>query len=251
MSRFNPGDESVVFERDDIESAARELGIALPKNLGDVVYSFRYRNALPEPIRTTAPPGRAWVIAKKGRSTYAFELRADVRILPDPMLAQTRLPDATPGLVARYTLDDEQALLARLRYNRLVDVFTGVTCYSLQNHLRSTAPGIGQVETDELYVGVDARGAHYVFPAQAKGGRDQLGVVQVEQDVALCAAKFPALACRPIAAQFMNGDVIALFELRIDEAGDVRKVAERHYRLVPPSELTDDELRAYAGRPPV
>lgn len=166
------------------------------------------------------------------------------------MLAQTRIPDATPGLVARYTLDDEQALLARLRYNRLVDVFTGVTCYSLQNHLRSTAPGIGQVETDELYVGVDARGAHFVFPVQAKGGRDRLGVVQVEQDVALCAAKFPALACRPIAAQFMDGDVIALFELRLDDAGDVRKVAERQYRLVPPSDLTDDELRAYAARPP-
>ncbi len=36
--------------------------------------------------------------------------------------------------------------------------FTGITCYSLQNHLRTSVPDIGQVETDELYVGVDKKG---------------------------------------------------------------------------------------------
>jgi hypothetical protein len=42
-----------------------------------------------------------------------------------------------------------------LRYNRLIDVFIGVTCYSLQNHLRTTEPRIGQFETDEIYVNTD------------------------------------------------------------------------------------------------
>jgi hypothetical protein len=45
-----------------------------------------------------------------------------------------------------------------MRYNRLLDIFTGVACYSLQNHLRTTVPDVGQVETDELYVGVDKNG---------------------------------------------------------------------------------------------
>jgi len=85
--------------------------------------------------------------------------------------------------------------------------------YSLQNHLRTTVKGIGQVESDELYVGLDRRGCHYVLPIQAKGGRDRLGAVQIEQDIALCAEKFPALLCRPLAAQFMDDEVIALFEL--------------------------------------
>ena len=31
--------------------------------------------------------------------------------------------------------------------------------------------GIGQIETDEVYVGVDKQGAHYVSPVQAKAGR--------------------------------------------------------------------------------
>jgi len=71
---------------------------------------------------------------------------------------------------------------------------------------------MGQVETDEIYLGIDRRGAHYVFPVQAKGGRDRMSVVQIEQDLAMCANKFPNLICRPIAAQFMGDELIALFD---------------------------------------
>lgn len=66
------------------------------------------------------------------------------------MLAETKIPDSTPGIIAKYALNDEQALLAKVRYNRLIDIFTGVACYSLQSHLRTTVPKIGQVETDEI-----------------------------------------------------------------------------------------------------
>ena len=70
---------------------------------------------------------------------------------------EIKIPDSTPGVIAKYVLSDEQALLARVRYNRLVDIFTGITCYSLQNHLRTTVRSIGQVEIDEIYVGIDKR----------------------------------------------------------------------------------------------
>jgi hypothetical protein len=107
--------------------------------------------------------------------------------------------------------------------------------------------GIGQVETDELYVGVDRRGAHFVFPVQAKGGRDMLSVVQIEQDLALCKEKFPDLICRPIAAQFMKDGVIALFELEMQES-EVAVSYEKHYRLVPEDEVSAEDLRKYAMR---
>lgn len=55
-----------------------------------------------------------------------------------------------------------------------------------------------------------------MFPVQAKGGKDKLSIVQIEQDHALCAHKFPNL-CRPIAAQFIHQDLIALFDF---EPGD-------------------------------
>jgi hypothetical protein len=95
---------------------------------------------------------------------------------------------------------------------------------------------------------VDRRGVHYVFPVQAKGGKDTISVVQIEQDIGLCADKYPSLICRPIAAQFMEGDLIALFELEKGPNGVVAVSHEKHYRLVPPDEMTPEDLRTYRER---
>src|SRR5262249_40549039 len=114
-------------------------------------------------------------------------------------------------------------------------------------HLRTTVPGVGQVETDELYVGVDGHGVHYVFPVQAKGGADRLSIVQIEQDFALCARKFPTLLCRPLAAQFMGAGLIALFAFEMAEQG-IALTAEQHYRLVAPFDVTSVDLDEYRRR---
>jgi hypothetical protein len=74
-----------------------------------------------------------------------------------------------------------------------------------------------------------------------------ISVVQIEQDMAVCAAKFPSLICRPIAAQFMADDLIALFELEEGQQG-VAISSEKHYRLVPGEEVTPDDLYAYRKR---
>ena len=247
FKHYEPGAAEVHFEREELVRVARELKIKLPKNLGDVLYSFRYRVDLPETIRAKAPAKHQWIIQARGRSRYAFVLAKTTNIVPASHLAETKIPDATPGVIAKYALSDEQALLAKLRYNRMVDIFTGVTCYSLQSHLRTTVPEMGQVETDEIYIGLDRRGAHYVFPIQAKGGRDKLGIVQIEQDFAICAAKFPVLICRPIAAQFMANDTIALFEFE-RSANGIAVASERHYRLVLPEQMSDEDLRNYRKR---
>jgi hypothetical protein len=169
-------------------------------------------------------------------------------VTPNPSLLRTKVPDATPGVIAMYALNDEQALLAKLRYNRLVDIFTGMACYSLQNHLRTFVDDIGQIETDEIYVGIDKRGAHFVFPVRAKGYKDKINIVQIEQDIAMCAQKFPLLICRPIAAQFMEGNLIALFGIQEDRH-ELRVASEKHYLLVDPSELSPEELREYSLGP--
>jgi hypothetical protein len=247
QSKFKLGMREVEFEREDLLRFARKYKIRLPRNIGDLIYSFRFRNALPEAIQKSAAQGQGWVIRLAGRGKYRFVLLPSVALLPNRNIAITKVPDATPGVVAKYAFNDEQALLAKVRYNRLVDVFTGVACYSLQNHLRTTVPGIGQVETDELYVGVDKKGVHYVLPIQAKGGRDKLSVVQVEQDLAVCAHKCPSLVCRPVGALFMTDDTIALFEFEESDNG-IGIVAERHYKLVPPEEVTEADLEVYRSR---
>jgi hypothetical protein len=243
--------QEFTFDRTEVNTVANDLGLPVPSNVGDVLYTFRYRNRLPETITITEPAGLQWIIRPSGVGKYKFVLVRRLEIAPSPNLVTTKIPDATPGLIAKYALSDEQALLAILRYNRLIDVFTGLSCYSLQSHLRTTVKELGQVETDEVYVGLDRRGVHYAIPVQAKGKSDRIGQVQIEQDMALCAEKFPGLVCRPIAAQFVVDatapaarHVIALFELQDTEDG-IKVVTEKHYRLVSPDNVSASDLASY------
>ncbi|MBO4288188.1 MAG: endonuclease [Kiritimatiellae bacterium] len=242
---FQRGMIEFPFTREDINDAASELGISLPKNLGDVVYSFRYRAAFPDEIIRTQPQGHEWIIEGAGKSKYRFRLVPHNRILPRNDLISIKIPDATPEIIGNYALGDEQALLAKVRYNRLVDVFLGVTAYSLQNHLRTTVRGVGQIEVDEIYVALDKHGRQFVIPIQAKGGHDQHGVVQTTQDISFCAAKFPDLLCRPVSVQFMEDGTIAMFEL-VESEGTVKVLDEKHYQLVPAAAITPEELVIYS-----
>lgn len=247
FDRYEEGSTDVPFLRDELVSAANELGIELPKNLGDVVYAMRYRTALPASVVATQSEGMEWIIEGRGIAQYAFKLVRINRIVPNPELTTIKIPDATPEIISKYALSDEQALLAKVRYNRLVDVFLGLSASSLQNHLRTTVTGTGQIEIDEVYVGIDRQGRHYILPMQAKGGSDQLSVVQTKQDIDCCAQKFPDLICRALSAQFMDDDLIAMFELELED-DMIKIVDERHYRLVPGDEITSEDLQKYGSR---
>lgn len=58
--------------------------------------------------------------------------------------------------------------------------------------------------------------------------------MQIEQDFAVCARKFPTLLCRPVAAQFMPDGVSIS--------------PEKHYKPVPPDEVTAADLKRYQQR---
>lgn len=244
FEHWSAGATQFEFERNEIERFADELDIELPDNQGDLIYYFRFRSALPDKILATQRDGLEWIIEGAGRSRYRFRLAKITRILPNPHLVSIGIPDATPEIIRKYALDDEQALLAIVRYNRLIDTFLGLTTYGLQNHLRTTVKGIGQIEIDELYVGLDKNGCHYAIPVQAKGGKDQIGVVQTGQDIAFATEKFPGMRCKPIAVQFMSVEVIAMFELTIDD-GEVKVVEERHYKLIPADKLDQAAIKNY------
>ncbi len=201
---FKAGISIIPFSRDDIIEAAKELELEPLKNPGDLIYSFRYRIPLPQSILDTQPEGKEWLIPGVGRALYEFRLATVNRISPNANLVTIKIPDATPEIITATSLSDEQALLAKVRYHRLIDIFLGITTYSLQNHLRTTVTGLGQIEIDEVYVGIDRHGCQYIIPVQAKGGTDKLSTVQAKQDIACCAEKFPKLVCRAISAQFMS-----------------------------------------------
>jgi hypothetical protein len=244
LDGYTEGATEIPFERTALETAAKALDIRLPSNLGDVLYSLRFRTAMPAKVLETQSEGYEWIIELVGRAKYRFRLTRENRIIPNPNLAVIRIPDCTPEIITAYALDDEQALLAKVRYNRLIDIFLGLTTFSLQNHLRTSVRDIGQIEIDELYVGIDKYGCHYIIPVQAKGGKDQISVVQTTQDTAWCKQKHPNLRCRAISAQFVTSDQIALFELKIDN-DQLQIIEERHYKLVPASELDPNEIIEY------
>lgn len=246
-AHYRKSEREFIFARDELVDAAKQLGVPRPKNIGDVVYAFRYRKQLPQAITKTQPDGFEWIIQGAGRAAYRFRLVPHNRIVPRPNLYPVKIPESTPEIIGNYALGDEQALLAKVRYNRLIDVFLGITAYSLQNHLRTSVKGIGQIEIDEIYVAVDKHGRQYVIPVQAKGGHDQHGVVQTTQDIACCAAKFPGLICRPVSVQFMEDGTIAMFEL-IENKGVINVLDEKHYQLVPASSITQEEMAEYGRR---
>lgn len=244
FTHYHGDQKEFEFIRREIVDAQERLAPELDLNPGDVPYSYRYRRPLPQPILDTQPNGLEWIIEGAGRARYRFRLVRTTRIEPNQNLIVTDIPDATPELIRGYALDDEQALLAIVRYNRLIDTFLSLTTYSLQNHLRTTVKGIGQIEIDELYIGLDRRGCHYIIPVQAKGGKDQIGIVQTTQDIRFVEQKFPGLQCRAVSAQFMSDNVVALFDLTLS-GDEIRVVDERHYRLVPASSLDPAAIRDY------
>jgi hypothetical protein len=226
-----------------IAAIAAELGIRI-RNLGDIIYSKRYRTPMPKAIADAAPPGYEWIIVGGGDAIYRFILKKIAKLEASPNRAVTKVPDATPSIISKYALNDEQAVLAKLRYNRLIDMFLRLTCYSLQNHMRTKVKDIGQIEIDELYLGIDRAGVHHVIPVQAKGGRDRLSTVQVDQDLNFCRERFPTLTCRPVGAMSLPNDVIAVFEF-VEEDGEIRVLEEKHYKLVPADQITEAELAEY------
>ncbi len=245
---FKPGFVRVEFEREDFVKASTELGMQRIRNLGDIPYSFRFRQDLPGHIQATAPSGLEWIIIGTGIGKYEFRLAAPGKIDPNPNMQLIDMPDSTPEIVKYYASSrDEQALLTKIRYNRLVDTFSGLTCYSIQNHLRTTIQRIGQIEVDEIYVGLNKRGTHFILPCQAKSPGDKFGIVQVMQDISLCKIRYPHAICKPIALQFMDENSLAILELSVIEEDQIlnfRIVEEKHYRLVPESKLSAEKLNS-------
>ena len=73
QQRWRPRARTVEFHRTDIEAVAAELQVKLPKNLGDLLYSFRFRRALPASITNTASSGRKWVIEHADGTSLVVE----------------------------------------------------------------------------------------------------------------------------------------------------------------------------------
>jgi hypothetical protein len=220
------------FTRDDIRKAANTLKITLPDNLGDVVYTYRYRADLPPAILAIAPDGNMWIIEGDGKSKYRARIVDYVCLTPNESLRPIKIPDATPPNIRACAKKDEQYLLSTMRVNNLFGIFLGFGMFHVGSAKRSAVKKYGQIEIDDLYTGIDKNGVSYVIPIQAKRNSDRHSVVQTLQDVYYCKEEYPEHVCVPISVQFMKNETIAMFRLEEDSVKDSIKVVEElHYTL--------------------
>lgn len=237
----------VPFTMDNVRQAIAQVARKRPgykeKNVADVRYQYTSgRSPLPESVDKLGP----WMIVGKGKAKYAFVKLAEspiVRIQAD--LYCVCLPDATPEIVLEYAGSDEQGILAKLRYNRMLDIFLGITCYHLQNHLRTSIKDKGQVEIDDLYVGLNSSGKQFVVPIEAKSAKDHLSKTQIQQAIDFAQERYPKLILRPVGIQELKDDSLVLIEFTPGLHPDEIKIVEmRHYKLVPMSEVPLEDLQS-------
>jgi len=229
------------FTTDEIISVAKEMGIVI-KNVPDITYTYRSRRELPEKILAICN----WILQPKGKSRFAF-----VRTARSPFieiqegLAPVEILNSLPEIVEKYTVFDEQGILSSIRYNRLVDIFTEITCFHLQSHVRTTIDEEGQIEIDDIYVGIDQEGNEYVLPFEAKSSdeRDKLGWVQVANMVKYAKQNYPTLTCRPICAKPIDKNTIILIEFQpISDYEEIGITNIKKYKLVRPRKEVQSQL---------
>ncbi len=243
---YKRGRSEVPFTRTQVS----ELSGGEIKNLGDLLYHFRYRGKLPSEITDTVKLPAGWIIVPRGISKYALVVHPNGgRLQPDLARQEIFIPDATPEIIAANARKDEQALLAKVRYNRLVDIFTGVTAESLQNHYRTNIEDYGQIEVDDMYVGIDKAGRQYFMPLEAKGRGGDLSVIQIGQNIACGTKQFKHLILRPLGAKFLADGSIAMFEFNVTKEWDkIKKIEERRYKLVPANEVPAEQIKPRSTR---
>lgn len=246
----------IPFAMEDIKDVIHRLN--LNSNPYDLKYNSKSRGDFPEAMRAAAAAGKEWRVTTLAKGKYAFTLHDEGEgiIEPDTALPRIKIYDALPSIVERYARKDEQALLARIRYNNLVGVFLGLSVYSLQSHWKTSIRGAGiPIEIDEMYVGMDANGCQFVIPVEAKsvGPRENVTASQVLESYRAAQLQFPAAEIVPVAAKVLDDYSIAMWRLEVDvQTGTVKPVFERHYELSrnpaagsPQPTLLQDEAAKY------
>jgi len=229
LSKYHqqPNVKEIEFTKDELSEVASRLKKKI-RNFPDVIYTYRLRRELPQKILATG----YWIIKPAGKGKYIFKKTERPQFIEIQIgLAPIELLNAVPEIVEKYSAHDEQGLLSTIRYNRLVDIFTGITCFHLQSHIRTTIQNEGQIEIDDLYVGIDKEGKEYILPLEAKSPdeRDKMGWIQITNLVRYARQYFPDLLCRPLATKPFGENQICMIEF--ENKTDYEKIGIKEIKL--------------------
>ena len=123
---YREGIDYFEFHKDELIAVCTELGITI-RNIPDIIYAFRGRRELPAAIAVTGH----WAIESAGTNAYAFrKLNNPAQfVIPFADYAPIEIYNAIPEVVEGLLRQDEQSLLTRILYNRLVDIFCGFNAF--------------------------------------------------------------------------------------------------------------------------
>ncbi|MBL9104047.1 MAG: hypothetical protein JNL82_24090 [Myxococcales bacterium] len=211
--KYQEGASTIDFSLDDVRMVAADLGI-VTRNPGDVIYRMRSRTLLPAPIRDNGFN----ILRQIGRGHYRFERAVSTLMeIADETIIDTI--DTTPLPVRRLLPEllaeiDEQGLLSVVDYCKLLSHFTGLQVFRLRSHVRKSVAGVGQVEVDEVDVGVALRDddAPIIFPIEAKAALDPVNRVQIANQVIFALQHFPGHEVRPIVVKVDHASLLHMAE---------------------------------------
>lgn len=162
--------------------------------------------------------------------------------LPEPEPWGDPIIDVTPRAVLEHTIGAVDLLLARVRYNKLIDRLLKCVAHSLHTDLTYCSRTFGEITVGEVYHAVNKRGAEFVVAVQANTTSPSFGPDQAELDLEVCEELFPDLAPRFVHVElehFSWGDVVVMYSLRNNKRG-IQFDDEGHYRLVSSETVTSE-----------
>lgn len=230
---YKEGDTNVRFSLDDVRQAAEDLKIVV-RNPGDVIYRMRSRTELPKAITDKG----FYILRQVKRGVYQFEVGTST-LVPIPVGEIIDAIDQTPLPVRRLLPEnlseiDEQGLLTIIHYCNLVSHFTGLQVFRLKSHVRKGVKLVGQVEVDEVDVGISLNIADtpIIFPIEAKASPDALNWTQIAAQVTFAMQYFPDHVIRPIAVKVDYDSLIHILEFNsTQEPSKLQVLRSTTYRL--------------------
>ena len=196
------------------------------KNIPDIKYTYDARRDFPSRVSSTGH----WGIVGEGKAKYRFVALPQNNLIRIPKdieklnPSHSKIKDVTPAPVSAVLGNDEQATMTRARYNDLISVFLGAQCWQVQGHERTTV-SCGQIEVDEVYVGVTKTGEKIIVPISAKGGdKDCLSYTQALNLSLYAKEKVRFWGYKPVPMGVLRKSTGEIYLVRFSAADELPKI---------------------------
>lgn len=195
---FTASQDSIPFSRDDVSLYCLKKFKKIPKNVGDIIYSLRYRMDYLSTFDHLLDPDYTWTLLSL--STGQYELKPMPKLkLPDltsvPVISKI---DKTPEHIHNLRPLNDQSLLMKIYQNKVLSEFLEDDLILLQAHHKVNLKDWGQAEIDGI---VASETSPRLYLVEVKGYTEVIGWPQIIQLKMYAEQNHPGLPFTPIFVQ--------------------------------------------------